>query len=275
MVRRANRRAKDATANPWLERTARAGYVVRGLLYGVMGVLAIDLAFGGKTSTTDQRGGVDLLTINPVTRLFLVVVIVALAGYSLWGFIRAIYDPLHRGDDPTGIAARIGFAWSGLNYAALLIFAAGLLLGNPKKSSDPVQDMVGWALSRPAGGVIVIVAACIAVGAGIGQFVDAYKAGFRKDLKRTKMTWAERMTVDALGRFGMLSRGVIFSVVGIFVLQAGLHHDSTEAHGFGPAFQAIANEPLGHALLAIVALGFVALGLHSFANARWIRMPRQ
>jgi hypothetical protein len=89
------------------------------------------------------------------------------------------------------------------------------------------------------------------------------------------MSWVQRLAVDSLGRYGMVSRGVIFSVVGVFLLQAGLHHDAAEAHGFGPAFQAIAKEPLGHALLAIVALGFMALGLHSFANARWIRMPRR
>lgn len=87
------------------------------------------------------------------------------------------------------------------------------------------------------------------------------------------MTRAERITVDGLGRFGMVARGVIFGIVGIFVLVAGLHRDAHDAHSFGPAFAAVAREPLGHGLLAVVALGFVALGLHSWANARWVRMP--
>jgi hypothetical protein len=87
------------------------------------------------------------------------------------------------------------------------------------------------------------------------------------------MTRAERVAVDSLGRFGMVARGVIFVVIGIFVVTAGLHRNASDAHSFGPAFEAVAREPFGHVLLAVVALGFIALGLHSWANARWVRMP--
>ena len=73
----------------------------------------------------------------------------------------------------------------------------------------------------------------------------------------------------------MFSRGVIFTMLGGFVLQAGLHHDQSRAHGMGAAFAVLAGTPLGHPLFAIVALGFVALGLHSFANALWVRMPKK
>jgi hypothetical protein len=209
-----------------------------------------------------------------VGRIFLFVVVISLIAYAGWGLIRAIFDPLHRGSDPPGISSRIGFAWSGLNYAALAIFAAGLMLsGSTSGGGDSVQKIVGWALTLPAGGAVVIIAGVIGIFGGVGQFLDAYKAGFRKDLKRNQMTRVQRIAVDSLGRFGMVARGVIFGIVGIFVLVAGLHHDAKDAHSFGPAFTAVAREPLGHVLLTIVALGFIALGLHSWANARWVRMP--
>jgi len=57
------------------------------------------------------------------------------------------------------------------------------------------------------------VAGAIAVAGGLAQFVDAYRAGFRRDLARHEMSEAERTAADLLGRFGMLSRGVTFSVV--------------------------------------------------------------
>jgi Domain of Unknown Function (DUF1206) len=273
-VQQVHRQAKKVVTNPWVERAARLGYVVRGLIYGTMGVLALGLAFGLDSGTTDQRGAVAPLGESGVGKLFLLVVVMSLLAYAGWGLIRAIYDPLHRGDDPAGIMSRVGFAWSGLNYAALAVFAAGLLLGASRSNGgDSVQKIVGWALQLPAGGAIVTVAGIIGILGGLGQFWDAYKAGFRKDLKRNQMTRAQRITVDSLGRFGMVARGVIFGTVGIFVLVAGLHHDAGDAHSFGPAFAAVAREPLGHILLAVVALGFIALGLHSWANARWVRMP--
>jgi hypothetical protein len=275
-ARRAKHDAAKVVTNPWVERVARLGYVVRGVIYGTMGVLALGLAVGVDSDPTDQRGSLALLGESAVGRLFMVVVIVSLLAYAAWGLIRAVYDPLHRGDKPSGIAARVGFAWSGLNYAALAVFAAGLLVGGSKSGGgDTVQKLVAWGLRLPAGGVIVIIAGVIAILAGLGQFVEAYTATFRKDLKRERMTRAERLAVDGLGRFGMVARGVIFGIVGIFVLVAGLHHDAGDAHSFGAAFQAIAREPFGRVLLGIVALGFVALGMYSWANARWVRMPQE
>lgn len=274
--RRASKRVEKAAANPWFERAARLGYVVRGVLYGTMGVIALDLAIRGSGGARDQTGALTLLGGNVFGRIVLVIVIVALAAYSLWGFVRAIYDPLRRGDGPTGIAARIGFVWSGINYGALMVFALGMLVGTMKRENgDSVQRLVETVLSRPGGGVIIIIAGVIGTLAGLGQFVDAYKAGFRKDLKRNVMNKAERVTADSLGRFGMVSRGVIFTMVGVFILDAGLQHNAGDAHGFGAAFQTLTRAPFGRAILAVVALGFIALGLHSWANARWIRMVRK
>jgi Domain of Unknown Function (DUF1206) len=272
-VRRAKREVKEAAANPWLERLGRLGYVVRGALYGVMGVLALRLALGAPTRTADQRGTLYLLSGSPVAAALLLVVIVCLAAYSLWGFIRAAYDPLGRGKDTVGIVSRLGFAWSGLNYAALTVFALTFLVGATKgDESDSPQKTVGALLSAPAGGAITIIAGIIGVATGLGQFVDMYKAGFKKDLKRNQMNRATRTAVDSLGRFGMFSRGVIFTMLGFFILSAGLHHHAADAQGIGEAFQVIARQPMGHLSLAVVGAGFIALGLHSLANARWVRM---
>ena len=274
-ARRVSRSGRKAAANPWVERLARLGYGVRGVLYGVMGVLALELAFGVGTTPGDQRRSLFLLAGNPLGGVLLAVVVVTLGAYSLWGFVRAIYDPLGRGKDAPGVISRLGFAWSGLNYAALMVFALEFLIGATKgDGSDSLQTAVAEIMSAPAGQYITIVAGGIAVIAGLGQFADAYQAGFRKDLKRNQMNRAERVAADSLGRFGMFSRGVIFTMLGYFVLQAGLHHDPSRAGSMGDAFLAIARAPMGHLILAIVALGFVALGMHSFANARWVRMPK-
>jgi len=106
----------------------------------------------------------------------------------------------------------------------------------------------------------------------IGQFVEAKRARFKDDMKREEMTPAEQKFMVTMGRLGYLARGVTFTLVGWFVFQAGLHRDPAQARGYSGAFVFLLSQPYGHLLLGIVALGFIALGLHSFAAARWMRL---
>ena len=267
------RRAERTAANPGIEFLERVGYVVRGVLYAVMGGLALALALGIGGNATDQSGSLVWLTGNSAGKFLLLAVVIGLAAYSLWGFVRAIFDPLHRGDDPPGIAQRLGFAWSGIAYASIVVFALKLLVGAASPHhQDGTQAAVASVLSIPGGRWIAVGIGVIALGAGIGQFVEAYKATFRKDLTRSEMTKAEKEAVDNLGRLGMVSRGVTFSLVGWFVMQGGLNQDPSQARGYGGAFLFLVQQPFGRLILAMVAIGFIALGLHSFACARWIRL---
>ena len=264
---------KRAAANPLLELLERMGYLVRGALYAVMGLLALGIALRiGGGQTTDLSGSLVFLVANPFGKLVLVVAAIGLAAYSLWGFVRAIYDPLHRGSDASGYAARLGFVMSALSYAAIVILALQLLAGSGGSAGDSTQRTIASILIHPGGGPLTAIIGLVAIVVALGQFLEAYKANFAKDLKGTEMSASERDIAVRLGRFGMFARGVIFLVVGWFLVQAGIHHDAGQAQGFGGAFQFLLGQPFGRVLLGAIALGFVALGLHSFACARWIRL---
>ncbi|MFN2465745.1 MAG: DUF1206 domain-containing protein [Candidatus Dormibacteria bacterium] len=271
---KAARVIKRNADNPWLERAARLGYLVRGLLYGAMGAFGVGFAFGIYHKTTDQRGTLYLLRSAPALEVTAVgFVIVGLAGYTIWGFVRAIYDPLRRGDEPQGVAARLGFAWSGLSYLGMLVFTIQLLLGLSKgDGSDSVEKSVRFLLSHRFGTIFTGVVGVIAILVGLGQFADAYRGSWIKDMQLRKMSEQEEAIAGGLGRFGFVARGVIFGLLGWFVLLAAINHDAARAHGIGATFQYLAEQPFGHLLLFVVSLGFIALGLHSFACARWIRM---
>jgi fumarate reductase subunit D len=238
-----------------------------------MGLLALGIALsvgGGKT--TDLSGSLMVLIANPYGKLVLIVMAIGLAAYSLWGFIRAIYDPMHRGSSASGYVARLGFVTSALSYGAIVILAVQLLAGSGGASGDSTKTTIAPILNHPGGGPLTIVIGLIAIGIAFGQFLEAYRAIFKNDLKGAEMTERERTIVIRLGRFGMFARGVIFLVIGWFLVQAGLHHDPGQVQGFGGAFTFLLGQPFGRVLLGIVALGFVALGLHSFACARWVRL---
>jgi hypothetical protein len=256
-----------------LERLERLGYLARGVLYFVMGLLALGVALGvGGGQTTDLSGSLVFLIGNAYGKVLLVVVAIGLAAYSIWGFVRAIFDPLHRGNDPSGYVARLGFVTSALSYGAIVIFALQILAGSAGDSGDSTQKTIASVLTHPAGGWLTILIGLVAAGIGVGQFVEAYRATFQRDLKGAEMSSSVRDIAVWLGRYGMFARGVIFLVVGWFVIQAGIHHDPSQAQGFGGAFLFLLGQPFGRLLMGVVASGFVALGFHSFVCARWVRL---
>lgn len=265
--------AKQAAANPVLALLERLGYVVRGALYATTGLLACGVALsvrGGQT--TDLSGSLVFLMGHPLGKFLLIVAAIGLAAYSLWGFTRAIYDPLRRGSDAGGLMARLGFVSSAVSYALIVFFSLRLLIAPAGASGDSTRKTIAVILTHPGGGWLTAAIGLVSIGVALGQFLEAYRATFKADLKGAEMSDLERNTAIALGRYGMFARGVIFLVIGWFLVVAGIHHDPGQVQGFGGAFLFLLGQPFGRVVMGVIALGFVALGLHSLACARWIRL---
>ena len=128
--------AKHKAASPWVQRLERFGFLTRGLIYVVIGLLALQLAIGAGGATASPTSAIALIGRQPFGKVLLAVIAVGLAGYSLWGFVRAIFDPLGRGTDTKGLIDRAGFLFSGISYAALLIPTVLALLGKPSGSAQ-------------------------------------------------------------------------------------------------------------------------------------------
>jgi hypothetical protein len=80
----------DAIANArWFEWLARAGLVARGAIYGIIGVLALEMAFGAGGKTTNQSGALGELAKQPGGKILLVLMAIGLFGYAFWRLLRA------------------------------------------------------------------------------------------------------------------------------------------------------------------------------------------
>jgi hypothetical protein len=79
-VRRAQGAGDDIARTPQFEWLARAGLVARGVIYAIVGVLAIELALGEGGKTTNQQGALQEIAKQPFGKVLLVLMIVGLAG---------------------------------------------------------------------------------------------------------------------------------------------------------------------------------------------------
>jgi hypothetical protein len=264
--------ASIVVGNRWFEGFARFGLVVRGVIYLVPGVLALQLALGSHGAATTQTGALEVIGHQPFGRALLVAVAVGLMGYAIWGVIRAVFDPLRHGQSPRGLAKRFGFAMSALAYTSLLVAALRYLSGSLAHIAQP-YDWTGGLLAKPFGAWLLgIVGLCWIGGAGIAEIARGWRGSFEKDLDLERRGPAERRWAMGLGRFGIVARGVVFTIIGILLVGAAIHTHPHQAVGMDAALLALPRQPFGRMLLAAAGLGLITFGVFSAMCARWMRM---
>ncbi len=271
--KKAANEVKQAARKPWVTWLAKLGYIVRGLLYIIMGLLALRLAFGVTGGeATDTTGALDFIAHQPWGKGVLLVMIVGLAGYSLWGFVRALLDPLGRGTDIKGLTARAGNLVSGLSYGLLIIPAVKLLQNQEKVASTGTpQGIAQKLMSQPAGVWLVAGFGLFWILSAFGQWQLAWKKSFMEDLRLGKMSADEEKAAERIGQVGFAARGVVYALVGLFLLQAAATADAVVAQGFDGVLLKLTQQPYGHWLLGVVAFGLVLFGVFSVMCARWYR----
>jgi H+/Cl- antiporter ClcA len=72
-----------------------------------------------------------------------------------------------------------------------------------------------------------------------------------------------------MGRLGFAARGIVFLVIGGFLVAAAIHSRASQARGLGGALDALAAQPFGWILLAVTAAGLFAFGAFSMVEARY------
>ena len=271
--RQVERSARAALASPWVERLARLGLAARGVVYALIGLLAVQTAFGARSASriTDTRGVLQLVAQQ--SRALLWLLAVGLFGYALWRVVEGIRDPEHRGRDAKGLAVRAGRVVSGLLHGGLAYAAVRIALGaGADRSPGGAQGWTADLMSKPFGRGLVAIAGLCVIGSGCAQIWKGWNEKFRRRLKLQEMSPGEQRLAIQSGKLGMMARGVVFLLSGWCLLQAALRFDPGQARGLGGALEALARQPHGPWLLGLVALGLVAFGAHSLLLARYRRI---
>lgn len=270
------RAAQQAAYSPLMETLTRIGYAVKGVIYILIGILALQGVAGKNHTPADQLGAIAALSKLPAGEAILWIVLIGLIAYSLWGFIRAILDPYHKGHDLKGIASRIGYAISGITYAFFVLPTYELIKGASRTSSSTssTTKMVAQVMSMPFGPFLIGAFGVAAIAAGAYQIYSGLNSTFDRQFKPYALTPDQYRTVIQAGRFGTAARGVVFALTGFFLCLAAVYHNPNQAKGFSGALTFLAHQPYGLWLLGIVAVGLMAFGVYSLLSAAWFRLRR-
>ena len=255
-------------AEPWIERFARIGYFAIGIVYLIAGVLTAAAALQDRTNTTSREEALAFILDKPFGRTVLLLMAIGLAGYSLWRITSGIIDSDRRGRDAMGLAKRAAAIVSGVVYGAVLIEIVRLVMGSGRGRGDEAEaaQSAGRVMDLPFGRALVAIAGVILVATGIYQLVLAFKSKLSRRLDLSALSTRAREVVVQVSRFGIAARGVVFGIVGISLVTAAVRYDPNAAKGLSGALVEVSQRPFGQVLLAIVAIGLAAFGVHAIVN---------
>ncbi|WP_329455476.1 DUF1206 domain-containing protein [Streptomyces sp. NBC_01497] len=263
-------RAADSSA---MEVAARWGFSACGVIYLLIGLLALRIAYdGGHGGQQADRGGaLAELAGNPLGKALLWAVGAGLAGMAAWRLSEAVVGAAV----PDGRTARIRAlsavrcVFYGSAAYSVLAFALGDRGSGSGASDQQSRDVTARVMALPGGRWIVAVAGAAVVVAGVWMGVLAVLRRFHNQLRLARMSRAARTYIDVTGVAGGAARGLIVAAAGAFALDAALTYDPDRAKGFDDTLRSFAGAPAGTWLLGAVALGLALFGLYCFGMARW------
>jgi hypothetical protein len=247
----------------WL---SRAGFVARGLIYGIIGILAFKLAVGHGGKLTNQQGALHTVAQQSFGKLLLTLVAIGLGGYSLWRLVRAGMGHGREGSD-SGFDRVAGLA-SGIAYGTLCVLAIEILMGNGGGAGNTKKTTAG-VFGWPAGVWIVGIAGAVMIGVALYQGYRGITKKFLDDSKVEKMGPRMKEWIGRLGLIGHLARMVVFGLVGIFLIKAAVDYNARAAVGLDGALAKIVHRSYGPFALGVVAVGLIAFALYSLSDARY------
>ena len=268
-TRSSGRRAANSKALGWL---ARAGFAARGVMYIIVGWIAVQVAVGHSGQQADRTGALHEIGATPVGGVLLWLLVVGFIGMTLWRLSEAVYGSPGSGQHKAG--KRVAALARAIVYAVIAygVLKYALGTGGPQSSDKQSVDLTATLLKYPGGQVLVVAIGVALVGGGIFLAYSAWQEKFRKDLELGQLPGRTRRIVEWLGKFGGMARGAVFITVGIFLVVAAVHAKPRQAKGVDSGLRTLASTPLGPWLLVLVAIGLIMFGLFSLCQAKWRRL---
>lgn len=248
----------------------RFGLAAQGVCFGIIGVLAVEVAVRSGGEAIGPQGALDYLARGGWTRLLLLLLAVGFGCYAVWRFAQALFDRGDMGDDPGGLGRRAIQLVQGTAYAILTFGAAKTLIGHrvrPGGERRAAAGILGWPGGREAVAVIALALAVTAV-------VMTYWALSRRFLESLDLTSASRgirLTVELLGVAGLCALAVVTATVAWFLAKAAYDFHGSNAVGIGGALARLAHADYGPALLGAVAAGLILFAVFDLFQARYHR----
>jgi hypothetical protein len=253
--------ARRALSSKWFGRAIRIGHAAKGVVFGMVGLLAARVALGWVGDSPDFAGALEHLADQPLDLLFLVTLTLGLLAYAAWRFAQGLAG-MPDADGALGLARRAAVIVTGLTYAGFAVYASALIIG-VRRQNDGLQEEAAMVMDLPGGVYIVGALGAGVAAAGLYELFVAFTGRYRDEFAGADMHPLERHFAAAVGWWGHAARGVIYCAAGFFALRSAVRFDPDDARGFADTIWEIGRGDYGDLVLGFVAAGLISFGLYS------------
>jgi uncharacterized protein DUF1206 len=245
---------------------ARTGLLARGFLYLLLAYLAASVAAGwGRDGTqANANGALTAVASQPAGWLAL---LGAAIGFAAFGVMRLAGS---YGDRSVHGFRRLTTAGQATFYLAMSGLTVAFLAGDRKTGSAQQQDSTSMTLVSSTPGRLVMAGVGIAiVCVCLWQIRLAVQGGFADSLSTEHLDQRAEGAAKVVGSVGIAARAASVLPIGGLMALAAAQAKPKESRDLDQLLQTLVKQPLGHALVWIVTLGFLVFALYSFLEVRY------
>ena len=257
---------------PWLKNLLRAGWLAKGVVYTLMGLTAVTIGRGKPTDDeASPEGAIGQLTEHSGGSALLIVLTVGLVLYAVWRLISAV---IVNGSDADAWLHRIGYLFSASFYSLLALAAVrALTRGSDVEDPNTIERLSASALESSVGRWILLTAGLVVIGVGLYFVIKkGLQRSFLDELDLAGCPEGERRLVRTSGTIGWIGRGFVTAAVGVFVVLAAWHADSSEARGFDRTLREVSSDSVGGWVVVAAGIGLIAYGIFCLLSMRHVKL---
>jgi Domain of Unknown Function (DUF1206) len=266
-----------AYRHPAVVTVSRLGWVAKGVVYGLVGVLAIPIAIKGLQADRARNGGKEASQLGAVAEIAetslgavaLWIIAIGLLLYVVWRVISTVLPA----ENSVGTwFTRAGYLISAVMYALLawsaLSFATDQRAVRRSDTEDAkVERFTRDLMDMSAGRWIVGALGVCVVGVGIYFVFKGLRATFRDDLEPAGVGPVSHESIVTLGRVGWVGRGIVMVLVGWFLTRAAVQFRPAEAQGFDGSLREVTESTIGPVVVGFAALALIVYGVFCVISA--------
>ncbi|MBC3786988.1 DUF1206 domain-containing protein [Spirosoma utsteinense] len=257
---------KSLQSVEWL---AKGSYIAKAIFYGTIAVFTVQFAFGAHDADPSRKEVLEQLTGNLLGKLLLALMVLALAGHTVWRLFETWNDPYKKGFGLMGWLYRLNYLLSAITYGSLGFSAAKLLAGQRTGPDNQKQIWVARLLQLDGGSwLIVLVGSLFLLWAGL-QLYKGISGKVYKSLELEGVGPIAKGFLRICSFAGFLTVAGTLAGSGWYLIKGALSEDPDWVKNMDDLIKGLQQLPYGWWLQLGAGAGFMLMAVFMVAMSRY------